>query len=392
MMPVFNPDYQLVYRKETTEQLYFQNVFFGTLVQLSEIEYTILGAYVEHGDYASTAAQFAAEFDFEPEFIPQLVDRAQSLDLLLTDDYLERKKKADNQHNGQFIEYLRYATYWISSLSLLKKLQIKAEFKGNFRFLRLLSLDFKDSWLERACTSRYGKAVLLLLGLVAVIMALFSIMQSGLAGLAPQRLLQIEPMGLPYFTFIVIGGLLGGTFLHELGHYVLYRHYGGQTNVIGLALTLGMFPALYVTTNSLYFWEKQYQRLLVTAAGLFVDFAQALVLLALLLRAPSPAVTYYSLVFLYLTAVRILANINPFIPGTDGYFLATDILNRPALYQSAAFATTEAIHHLRRFSIGRITAKQWAAFVYLTLSVLSITLYYSMLGASLLLSFMKRFY
>ncbi len=385
MTPALNLDYQLIYRKEETEQLFFKNILFGNLLQLSEAEYEILQAYVRHADYAATAAQFAEEFEFGPEFIPQLVDRARSAEFLLTPEYLARKEAEQAKHPGRFHDYVNYLTFWISQVLAPLRIQLKPELRGNFRFYRVLAIDFQGSWFDRLCSARWGQGLVLACWLLLLGWAGLGLWHTGLRELAPHRLLAIAPAGGRYVSLLILAGVLLTTFIHEMGHFLVYRYYGGQTSEMGLALTLGVFPVLYVTTNSLYLWDKQRHRLAVTAAGLLVDVGQVILFMALLTHKLSPGLSFYSVVFLYLALVRIVANSNPFIPGSDGYFLATDVLARPALYQSATMAADKALRQLRVLAFGQITRPQWLGLLYMLTSVICITLYYTFLGSTLLL-------
>lgn len=385
MTPTLNPDYQLIYRKEQTGQLYFKNEVFGNLLQISEVEYDILQAYVRHADAAATTAQFAQEFDIGPEFVPALVDRAQTLDLLLTAEYQGKKSLAAAKRPSRLSEYVSFLTYWLGQLLAPFHIRIKPEFRGNFRFYRVIAVDFQHSLFDRFSASRLGQLLLLGTWLSALLWAVLCLWHRGLGALAPHQLLQATPVGGRYLMLLILLGTLLATFLHEMGHFLLYRYYGGQTSEIGLALTLGVFPVLYVTTNSLYLWDKQYQRLLVTLAGIAVDFGQALLLAALVVQAISPVCTFFSIVFLYLALVRIFSNMNPFIPGSDGYFVATDLANKPSLYQSSAFAATSVLGHFRSLTIGQVSTKEWLGFSYMCISICCITFYYTFFGSVLLL-------
>lgn len=173
----------------------------------------------------------------------------------------------------------------------------------------------------------------------------------------------------------------------------MYVKYGGRTSKMGIALLIGFLPVMYVSTNSLYLWPNKLPRILVASAGVLVDVLLLLLAIDWLLIIFPSAFSFYIIFFIFLFFVRIIANINPFIPGTDGYFVLADIVNIPSLYQSATFSVHKFSTNMKSLKFSLIDRPQLISVLYLILSVIFITCYYLLIGGFILLPFfMKLFF
>jgi hypothetical protein len=167
---------------------------------------------------------------------------------------------------------------------------------------------------------------------------------------------------------------------------LLYRKHGGQTSEMGLALVLGFLPFIYVSTNSLYLWDNKRTRMLVTAAGILVDLVLTLAVLLLYLNLPS----FIALFFLYFLLIRIAFNIMPFIPATDGYFLLTEIVSNPSLFSDAGLSFNKVFICLKKRQFNEISRKDLSYTLYLLMSYLFITAYYTSMSLIIIVPFLIR--
>jgi Zn-dependent protease len=200
-----------------------------------------------------------------------------------------------------------------------------------------------------------------------------------------------SPVGI-VALLVILAGIFISTFFHELGHYIVYSKFGGKTSSMGIAFMIGFLPVLYVSTNSLYLWSNKVHRILVAAAGILVDVLLLIMTVDVLFMSFPSFLSFYLIFFLALFVVRILANLNPFIPGTDGYFMLTDIISVPSLYQTAAFNTHKFARNVIAFQFQLIDKFQLLSMLYLSFSVFFITSYYLLIGAFILFPFIFRFF
>lgn len=119
-------------------------------------------------------------------------------------------------------------------------------------------------------------------------------------------------------------------FLHEAGHGIACRRFGGPVREAGLSLVL-FVPLPYVDVTSAWRFGSKRRRMLVSAAGMGVELFVGAVAALVWSRMGSGLVSQYAqAVVLSATAMTILFNANPLM-RLDGYYLLTDLFSLPNL-------------------------------------------------------------
>ncbi len=142
-------------------------------------------------------------------------------------------------------------------------------------------------------------------------------------------------------TFAVV--LAGLKILHELGHAIACKRYGGEVRELGV-LFLVFTPCLYCNVSDAWLLPSRWQRLVISAAGMWIELLIAALCLWLWWGS-EPGwfhATCLQIVFLA-TVSTLLFNLNPLL-RYDGYFLLSDATGIPNLQQRA---TRELGHRVR---------------------------------------------
>ncbi len=145
--------------------------------------------------------------------------------------------------------------------------------------------------------------------------------------------LQTHDSTLGYFGIWLIA--LGAIAIHECGHGLTCKYFGGDVHEMGFLL-LAFQPCLYCNVNDAWLFESKWQKIYVALAGVWVE---------LLLAAFSAYVWFFVDVgnplgyvcFVLLTigtATSLLVNLNPLLKF-DGYYILTDLLEMQNLRQNS---------------------------------------------------------
>jgi putative peptide zinc metalloprotease protein len=122
--------------------------------------------------------------------------------------------------------------------------------------------------------------------------------------------------------------------IHEVGHAIACKRFGGSVREAGVVLILGA-PLAYVDVTSAWGFASKWKRIAVACAGIFVELfiASLAVFLWRWTDHPQWSQCLCNLIVMA-TLTTILFNINPLM-RYDGYFILIDLLNAPNLYQRA---------------------------------------------------------
>lgn len=136
--------------------------------------------------------------------------------------------------------------------------------------------------------------------------------------------------------------------LHEFGHGLTCRHFGGECHEMGFLL-LVLSPALYCDTTDAWTMPNKWHRIAISTGGIYVELIIASVA-ALVWWHTGPG-TAHSIAFALMTLCSlstVLVNANPLM-RFDGYYILSDLLEIPNLRPKSQAAVQSLID---RYALG----------------------------------------
>jgi putative peptide zinc metalloprotease protein len=143
--------------------------------------------------------------------------------------------------------------------------------------------------------------------------------------------------------------------VHELGHAVACKHFGGECHELGLMLCVGV-PSLYCNVSDAWMMPRARARIWISAAGVLVELAIAAIS-AWLWWCTNPGLIHsLALYALVVCSVNtLLINGNPLLQY-DGYYVLSDLTDTPNLRSESRTASLRLLAEIlfgRRSPIGR---------------------------------------
>ena len=128
----------------------------------------------------------------------------------------------------------------------------------------------------------------------------------------------------------LIGITVALKLLHEFGHGIACRRFGGTVREAGV-MTILFVPLPYVDVTSSWRLESRWQRLLISAAGMYIElFIAAIASIVWFNTSPGLLHQHAFTVMFSASLITVLFNANPLM-RFDGYFMLTDVLEQPNL-------------------------------------------------------------
>jgi putative peptide zinc metalloprotease protein len=236
--------------------------------------------------------------------------------LLLSDSAGQGEQLLVRQHEGQRRRLLE---------ALLGILAIRFPGINPTRFLDAIYPKFK--WLFSPACVIGG----LLLALAAVM--LVSVQFDAFVARLPDVHAIVAASNLP----LLILALAVVKILHELGHALACRHFGGECHELGLML-LVFTPCLYCNVSDSWMLASKWRRIAVAAAGMYVELILASVCVFLWwFSAPGVFNSLCLNTILICSLGTVVLNGNPLL-RYDGYYILSDLLEVPNLRLQASAA------------------------------------------------------
>lgn len=143
----------------------------------------------------------------------------------------------------------------------------------------------------------------------------------------------LQNLALTWVTF------LGIKTIHEFGHGLTCKRFGGEVHEMGVLLIM-FTPYLYCNVSDSWVLPEKRKRILITAAGIFVEMTLALGA-AWIWLATQPGLVHqiaFNTIFTC-TVSTVLFNANPLLKY-DGYYMLSDALEVPNLKAKSNAAAT----------------------------------------------------
>jgi len=123
--------------------------------------------------------------------------------------------------------------------------------------------------------------------------------------------------------------------LHEFGHGLSCKHFGGECHEIGV-MFLVLTPCLYCNVSDSWMLPNRWHRAAIGAAGMYVELVLASIATFVWWFTEPGPLNYFSLNVMFISSVStVLFNANPLL-RYDGYYILSDILEIPNLRQKAS--------------------------------------------------------
>jgi putative peptide zinc metalloprotease protein len=122
--------------------------------------------------------------------------------------------------------------------------------------------------------------------------------------------------------------------IHEFGHGLSCKHFGGECHEIGFML-LVFTPALYCNVSDSWMLRSKWQRASIGAAGIYVELVMASTATFVWWFTEPGMLNYLALNVMFLCSIStIMFNGNPLL-RFDGYYILADVVEIPNLRQKA---------------------------------------------------------
>lgn len=133
--------------------------------------------------------------------------------------------------------------------------------------------------------------------------------------------------------------------IHEFGHGLTCKHYGGEIHEMG-AMMIVFSPFLYADVTDSYVFSNKRHRILVAAAGIYIELViAAIATLLWAISQPGPTQQLLFNLMLITSVWTVLFNANPLMKF-DGYYMLTDLLDVPNLRAKAQMCVSEMARRL----------------------------------------------
>ncbi|MCK4535610.1 MAG: M50 family metallopeptidase, partial [Desulfuromonadales bacterium] len=135
----------------------------------------------------------------------------------------------------------------------------------------------------------------------------------------------------PDNLFFLYLGLILIKALHEIGHAVVCRHFGGEVHTMGIMFLI-FTPIPYMDATSSWAFRSRWRRAFVGGAGMIVEiFAAGLATFVWAYTGPGVVHSVaYNMMFIA-SVSTVLFNANPLL-RFDGYYILSDLLDIPNLH------------------------------------------------------------
>jgi hypothetical protein len=275
------------------------------VIRLSEIEWNVLNCFANENNNQKVIDIFKSSIEIKEHVLDTLITKAVENKVLIEKNEEQKKQR------------------WL-----------KLTFKRKKSILEILNFDLTHTWFEKVISQKITLSTIFIILLSLAAYFLFATFNSPLAFKKNylETLYKVPISFTSIVKYIYISALTTVAF-HEFGHYLFYKLYKGKTTVFGLGLLFFFLPVVYnrILTPLI---KKKYQRIIINLGGVIFDLLLLLFILYFTkhYHTQHPILAFLGYCMITSITIRSIFNLNLFLPSSDGYFVFTEIINKPNLF------------------------------------------------------------
>jgi putative peptide zinc metalloprotease protein len=287
--------------------------------RLEEHEYAVLQMLDGRATLRQVADRLAADF-------PQLMPHEDDVSGLVDSLYQNALVIGERPGQGTLLRQRRDRQRRQRRRSLLGNvLAIRCPGVDPTRLLNVL-----HPWTARF----FGRPAVMGVAVLAIIALAVAAAQ---AARFPQEIAAMHRYFGPCNWLLLAATLAATKILHELGHALACRRFGGECHEIGVML-LVLTPCLYCDVSDSWLLGNKWHRAAIAAAGMYVEVALASVATLIWANTGPGDLHFLALQVMLICGVStVLFNGNP-LARYDGYYILADLVDIPNLRQEARVA------------------------------------------------------
>lgn len=333
---VYNTLFEEFSRDDITNQIILRNKLDHTMLQLSNPELDVVRQYCNKKSPEEIISEFFAKgIIIKSDDIIKVLSLAKKNRLAISDLELINDLELYNNKKSGFGPLILFMLWFQDTISRITGLNILIELQGSFKLFKIWSVGLEDTFIEKLTAIKAFSRLYIYGGSAVVLLSILSVIYTNPLSIELSRVFfetQINSLSLILY---LLAGIAATYFIHEFSHYVVYRFIGGKSSRMGFALMYYIIPVFYTTVNSVYFWSSRNKKIVVSLAGIITDigllfFSVLAVVYLLSIQSAITAVAFLIALFLF---ARTLSNINPFMPGTDAYYIFIDMIGKELFFE-----------------------------------------------------------
>ncbi|NAW50202.1 hypothetical protein GNY06_01965 [Elizabethkingia argentiflava] len=282
------------------------------LISISHIEYRILEYYSKVLNADKVIMYFQNEVNIDKQDLKKLIRIAESNRLIISSEENERDKRL-------FIHLI---------------------LRRNRKIFEIFNVDFTNTIMERFFENKIFQKLLICLLAFMTAYFVYNLVITPLNFRENYlEMLYSVPVSFSSIVGFIYLSVTVSLFIHELGHYFVYKQVGGKGSVFGLGLMYFILPIIFhrAFINNL---SNKKAIILTYSGGIILDFFTFLFLLYFTKNYYQiyPILAFLGYCLMTSLLIRSFFNLNFFLPGTDGYYIFTEIIERPDLHDTSKAA------------------------------------------------------
>lgn len=279
---------------------------YGDIITLSEIEYDIITVFSKLENTDLVIDYYKDSIVIDENTLSQLIKIAVNNNILVS----------ENETNS------------LNSISIRPKL--------NNKIIEILNINISNTTIEKKI-EKFSKTNLFFYSFFILIpfLLIFIILNKNVLNIKEQYLNTLY--NIPYnFSYLILPTFFLffiSIFIHELGHYLLYKRFNGKSSMFGVGLLFFFIPVFYNRIYPSLIVDKK-NRILIYLGGIIFDFISSLIIIIIsaYIYNSFPIITFLLYNVLLSILFRAIFNLNFFLINTDGYNIFSELISNKNLF------------------------------------------------------------